>query len=538
MSFIRQILSLCIFVCIPLSAEIPESSLKRAIPLKWIYHPVSTKNQEAQYSFDKGLTNIFAFNHDLAFREFANAAKLDPNLAMAYWGMALALGQNINQDVTPDHEKKAYAFSRKALELSKGASDAEKAYINALATRYTNDPNADLIPLRFKYKEAMQKVSERYPQDLDAATLYAESILDLSPWRYWSYDGKPLENTLNVISVLDSVLRRNPDHIGANHYLIHAWEASPTPERALMAAFRLTSLSSTGHLLHMPCHIFLLTGFYEEAINTSMKAIGADYQYINEHGLSGNYPLHYLSHNYKVLVRSYNLAENYDNALRVALELVTFIEPHLQDTPDLEKFLISPLEVYLYFHRWDDLLKFNLYQAKSPFVKAYWRYARADAYANLGNIEAARREASLAQKEKMNIKDEEIANNPAIDILNVAEIILEASIAKAQNNQALRIEKLNQAAVAQDKLNYDEPPPWYVSARIPLGKALLDEKRYVEAEIEFQKGLQEFQRNGRTLFGIALSLKGQNRPWDLFWIEREMSAALKHASYKLKPSDL
>jgi hypothetical protein len=496
-----------------------------------IYHPVSTSNAEAQHHFDEGLTNIYAFNHDLAFIEFQNAAALDPNLAMAYWGMALALGQNINTDVTPENEKKAYELIQKAFKLSSGISLVEQAYINALATRYTNDPNADLIPFRFSYRAAMKKLMDQFPEDLDAASLYAESILDLNPWKYWTRDGKPEAGTLEAVEVLESVLKRNPYHIGANHYLIHAYEDSPTPERALLAAYRLPTLSKAGHLLHMPNHIFLRLGYYENAIRTSQKAIAADKDYIKKFGIKGEYPLHYLTHNVNVLVRTYMLAENYPNAIKTALDLNDFLLPHYEKMPQLQHYKITPIEVYLYFSRWEELLKYNPPEASNAFVQAYWHFSRALAYINLNDLDSAQREIALMLKAKnqMNPKDE-YANNSVNKVIELAMIVLDANIANAQNNKTLWIEKLNQAVIAQNQMDYDEPAAWYMPLSVQLGQALLEVKRYKEAEEAFRSAQKRFQRNGRILYGLSLSLEGQNRPWEQFWIKREMTGALNQSS--------
>lgn len=536
----KNIIALITAISFPLMlhAEIPESALEKMPPINEIYHPVSTQNPEAQKSFDKGLTYIYAFNHDFAYREFANAARLDPNLAMAYWGMALALGQNINEDVSSENEVKCYDNSRKALQLASNATPPEQAYIKALAVRYTNNPSANLIPLRFKYKDAMKKLADAYPEDLDASTLYAESILDLDPWKYWTFDGKPKAGTMDVIKVLASVLRRNPSHIGANHYNIHAWEASPTPEQALPSAYRLTTLLPAGHLLHMPCHIFILTGNYEEAIQTNTKAIAEDKKYIQQYGMDGDYPLHYLSHNLNILARTYMLAEQYDDALKAALELNKFIEPYMQAMPHLSMHLISIMEINLYFHRYQELLAYTP-KTTTPSVLAYWHFSRALAYLKLGDLDSAQKEKILMQTSMQAITEsEEIAKNPAKNALILAALVLNANFAQANKQESIYLNSLENAVDMEEKMNYDDPPAWYVSMRLQLGQALLEQKRYAEAENVFRKGLSHYQRNGRLLFGLYLSLKEQGRAWDAFYIQREMTAALKNAPWPLTLADL
>lgn len=510
-------------------AEIPQSALELTPSMDLIYHPVSTNNKEAQNNFDQGLTHIFAFNHDLAFQEFEKASQIDPNLAMAYWGMALALGQNINMDVTPENELRAYDLSQKALKLMSGSTESEQAYIRALVTRYTNVPGADLISLRYKYREAMKKVTEKYSEDLDAATLYAESILDLDPWKYWTWDGKPKDGTLEATLVLGSVLRRNPYHVGANHYTIHIWEGSQTPERALLSAERLlTLLPGSGHLLHMPSHIFLLVGDYEKAIQTSLKAIETDKRYIaeNEKGQFKN-AHHYLIHNYYVLIRSYMLHEDYENAIRTAMEQSHYLRPHFEFTPDIAQFSVIPLEIYLYFHKWKEILDFKFPRTPSPYADAFWHFSRSLAYMNLGDFESAQREKATMNTIKPYISDTElISGSPATKVLYVAELVLNAAFNETQNQQTEVIENLRKAVDAQDRLEYNEPPSWYYPIRAQLGKAFLKQKRYVEANNVFKAGLKQLQRNGRLLFGLTLSLKGQDREWDAFWAHREATAAL------------
>lgn len=508
----------------------PESAAAYHAPdsLELIYHPVSTNKPEAQKSFDLGLTYVFAYNHDLAFKEFEKASRIDPNLAMAYWGMALALGQNINIDVTPENEKKAYEYSQKALSLLPHASAVEQAYIKALATRYTGNPSEDLVPLRFKFRDAMKQLYNDYPEDLDAACIYVESILDIDPWKYWTWDGNPREGTMEAVRILKSALEKNPLHIGANHYYIHAWEESPTPQEAIASAFRLTTVAPpTGHLLHMPCHIFMLCGYYKEAIETSKKAIAADFSYIDEYGLGGEYPLHYLPHNLKILARAYMLTENYAMAMQTADELNKFLSPHYAKMPHLLKSRIISMEINLYFERWKELLAMPSPPLSYPLTDTYWHFSRALAYINSSDYPGFQKEKALMLAAKQQIQpNEEIANNPAANVFAIAEILLDAAEAKYSKNIPEYIAKLKAAVEKQERLEYDEPPGWYFPINSELGNAFLAEKNDQQAEESFKKGLKELQRNGRLLLGLAASLKAQNRPWDAFWVEREAKGAL------------
>jgi tetratricopeptide (TPR) repeat protein len=511
-------------------------SLQVLLPMDQFYHPVSTTHFEAQKSFNKGLKYIFAFNHDVAYESFKEASEHDPNLAMAYWGMALALGQNINEDVTPENELRSYAYIQKALALSDHAWENEKAYIKALATRYTNDPKADFKPLRFRYRDAMKALVEAYPEDLDASTLYAESILDLDPWKYWTFDGKPRDGIYDAIDILESVMKRYPDHIGANHYYIHALEDSPFPERALMSAHRLeTLMPESGHLLHMPNHIYILVGDYERALNSSKKAIEADRAYIKEKGEnSGSYPTHYLPHNMWVLARVYMLMEDYHNAIKSAQELLDFIKPHFEAKPALANKSVVPLEIYLHFHKWKEILEYEA-PSRSNYVQAYLHFARAMAFTALNDPTSAQKEKWLMMQSKNKMEQtEEIANNPASTIMEIAEHVLDGMMAKAQNNHSETIDQLKKAIDLQERLDYDEPPAWYFPIHAKLGIALMQEGNFKDAEGAFKKGLQNLQRNGRLLFGLYLSLKGQGRIMDAYWVEREAKTALRFSSVKLE----
>lgn len=490
-----------------------------------VNHPVTTSNSEAQQAFNDGLTYVFAYNHDLAFKKFQKAAELDPHLAMAYWGMALALGQNINTDITRDRELRAYNFIQKALALAERASEVEQAYIHALAQRYTDDPKIELSTLRAPYREAMKKLSNKYPEDLDAASLYAESILDLDPWMYWTWDGKPREGVMEAIAVLESVLIRNPYHVGANHFYIHSWEESPTPERALLSAIRLTYLlPGAGHLLHMPCHIFLPCGYYEEAIKTNKNAIEADRQYVEDYGIGGEYPLHYLTHNYTILIRTYMLAENYEEAIKACDQLKQFAGSHFEQMAGhLLKAIIAPLEVNLYFGRWKEVLDIKPFVLSDAFVQSYWHFSRAMAFINLGDLINYQNERTLLSESKAKIDpNERVANNPANQIIAMAELVLNAQLARVNKQESLYIDHLKALVDQQNRLLYDEPPAWYTSFNIELGQAFFEQKQYSDAEQAFRAGLKDLQRNGRLLQWLRESLKAQGYTWDASWVEREI----------------
>src|SRR5438132_11240970 len=335
----RIILTLATGVAISVSAAPaktkPASSPKLLPGLGEVHHPVATKNSQAQQFFDQGLKLVFGFNHDEARRSFQRAAEVDPKLAMAWWGVALTLGPNYNLPVDPEREKAGYEAAQRAVALQANASEPEKAYINAVAVRYSNDPKADLPALDVAYKEAMGKLSARYPDDLDAATLYAESAMNLNPWRLWTSDGKPAEGTEEIVATLESVLKRDPNHLGANHYYIHAVEASAHPERALPSAARLEKLApAEGHLAHMPSHIYARVGDHSASAHCNQAAITADKKFLAETHDEGVYKLMYYSHNMHFLAFASCMNGNLAEAKDAAAKLVTNVAPGVKAMPD------------------------------------------------------------------------------------------------------------------------------------------------------------------------------------------------------------
>src|ERR1700720_1841440 len=292
-------LAVCLNVAPAIIAAQPktDASVRLISGLGDVHHPVSTKNHEAQQFFDQGLKFVYGFNHDEGRRSFQPAAELDPKLAMAWWGVALTLGPNYNLPVDPEREKAGYDAAQRALALQENASDPERAYINALAVRYSEDAHVDLHALDVDYKNAMSKLAVRYPDDLDAATLYAESAMNLNPWHLWTADGKPAEGTEEIVWVLESVLKRDPNHLGANNYYIHALEASPQPERALPSAERLAKLApAAGHLVHMPAQLYARVGQHSASAHCNQEAVNADKKFLGATHEQGVYPAMYYSH--------------------------------------------------------------------------------------------------------------------------------------------------------------------------------------------------------------------------------------------------
>ena len=504
-----------------------------------LHHPASTKNPEAQRYFDQGLRMIYGFNHEEAVRSFKRAAELDPQMAMAWWGVAYALGPNINLDVDPDREKAAYEAVQKALTLSQNAPANEQAYIKALARRYSNDPKADLKRLAADYKNAMGELSRIYPADLDAATLYAESMMDLRPWKLWSADGKPAEGTEEIVAVLESVLKRNPNHPGAIHYYIHAVEASPHPERALAYAPRLPQLMPmAGHLVHMPAHIYERVGDYQAAAKSNVNATAADEAYFSATGMHGIYSMYY-AHNLDFLAIANSMQGRYRDAIDASNKLVNFTRPMIKDMPMFEPILAKSLLMWERFHKWDEIMKQPEPDASLPATLAIWHFARGEMFAARGQLVNAEGEQLAFLKTAKTVPADSMSSlNPTGQILSIAQDVLDARIAEAMHNYKNALEFFNKGVSDEDSLAYDEPPQWFHPVRESLGGFLLRSGNYAEAEKVFRADLERNRHSGRSLFGLMESLKAQKKSQAAATVQQEFETAWKNADIKLSIADL
>jgi tetratricopeptide (TPR) repeat protein len=504
------------------------------------HHPIATSNPEAQKFFDQGLTLVYAFNHEEAIRSFKRAAELDPHAPMSWWGVALAVGPNYNDDVDPGREKAAFDAIQKAGTLASGGPENERAYVAALACRYTNDPKADLKRLAVDYKNAMRALSQRYPDDLDAATLYAESMMDLNPWQLWSLDGKPGENTEEIVGVLRGALRRDPEHVGANHYYVHALEASPHPEDALPSAQRLETLApAAGHLVHMPAHIYERTGDYSQAMKSNQAAVTADQAYLKGADPGGIYGLMYYSHNLHFLSLAASMQGRFADAKSAADQLVANVASAAKQMPMLESFLPFPAYVLVRFGRWNDIAKLPAPDHGFQIDTAVWHYARGAAFAKRGNINEAQTErAALAEIIAKQPADANYGFNPARTVLGLAREALDARLAAAQGDSKAAIEHWRAAVATQDSLAYDEPPDWYYPVRESLGAALYRDHQYTEAEKAFREDLDRNPRNPRSLFGLSESLRAEGRETEAGLVRAQFQQAWKNADVELAINDL
>jgi tetratricopeptide (TPR) repeat protein len=505
-------------------------------------HQVATKNAQAQALFNQGLTLVYGFNHPEAIRSFQSAAQQDPQLAMAWWGIALATGPNYNEtEIDSSRRMASFEAIRKATSLMAGAPEHEQAYISALARRFAADANANPQQLAVDYSQAMAALVQRYPDDLDAATLYADSKMILHAWKLWSPEGKPAEGTEEAVQVLESVLARDPEHIGANHLYIHAVEASPRPERALASANRLAALTpAAGHLVHMPAHIYMRLGDYEAAARSNDQAAKADRVYIENTGAQGIYPAIYYSHNLHFLAAAYSMQGRFGEAKKAAEQLEANIGTYLKDISYLDGFMPTSTFLLVRFRRWTDLLKTPEPDKKLPITNALWHWGRGMAFAATRRPKDAATEQAVFTDALKAIPAETLFGaNRAGDVLKVAGYLLEARIAAARDNTSRVVALLQEAVAAEDALAYSEPPDWYYPpTRESLGGALLREKRYKEAEAVFRADLARNRRNGRSLFGLLESLKAQHQQYAAQLVQREYEAAWRQAEVELRVEDL
>jgi tetratricopeptide (TPR) repeat protein len=496
------------------------------------HHPVSTKNSQAQAFFDQGLRLIYAFNHDEAARSFQRAAEFDPKLAMAYWGIAEAVGPNYNDPASESRFVRAHAAIEKAQTLAADASESDKAYVAALAKRFPADPKSDLRAALEQYRDAMRDVVKRFPDDLDAATLLAEAGMNLHPWGLWRADGAPEEGTEEIVATLESVIRRDPNHLGAIHYYIHTVEASSSPERALAGANRLAQLApAAGHIVHMPAHIYIRTGDYEAALQTNQKAALADQAYMKAGAAQGIYSMMYYSHNLHFIAMAAAMNGNYLESRRGAQLLAANVGPHVKEMPPLEGFMTVPLAVEVRFHKWNEILKAPQPDPDMHTATVFWHFARGLALAGTGKLEEAEAEHKFVVEAQEKTPPDAIfqmpINNKTKDILKIAENVLGAKISLAKNDMDAAVNQLRAAVATQDSLKYDEPQDWFYPVRESLGAVLLKIGDDAGAEDVFRADLERNPRNPRSLFGLEQSLKALDRTYDAGFVRKQFDANWK-----------
>jgi tetratricopeptide (TPR) repeat protein len=485
------------------------------------HHQITTTFPEAQQYFDQGLTFAYAFNHAEAIRSFRHAGAIDPACAMCYWGIAYALGPNINAPITEEAAREAWQAIERARQLAGGASDRERAYITALGHRYDASPTAERAPLDQKYALAMGEVRRRFPDDLDAATLYAQSLMDTSPWNYWEKNGTPRPFTSQVLEALESVLARKPDHIGAIHFYIHAVEASDNPGRAEAYADRLAALvPGAGHLVHMPAHIYLRTGRYADATAANENAVKADEAYLEGDVVPGNmmYEMGYYPHNIHFIATSAAMEGRRARALEAAMTTREKSHPEMWRDPMMggmmQHFALTPTYTMVRFAMWDEILAEPLPADDLPFMRAVSHMARGLAYASTGRMPEAEQElaALTSLRADRSLPDTWVSSvNVASGIVAIAHEVLQGEIAARGKRAEVAARHFAQAVALESALTYMEPPDWPLPARQLQGAALLDVGRPAEAEVAFRADLQKFPDNGWSLSGLRRSLELQGK---------------------------
>ena len=486
----------------------------------------------------------FGFNHEAAIRSFERAQQLDPKAPMPFWGEAWALGTNYNMPVDDDREKLAFEKINAAKKLAAGGAEIERDYIDAMAQRYSADMKADRAALERKYSAAMGELSRKYPDDLDAATLYAESMMNLNPWKLWSADGKPAPGTPQIVSVLESVLKRDPNHLGANHFYIHAVEASPNPALALQSAARLDSAApASGHIVHMPAHIYTRTGDYAGSAHANTFGAAADEVYLATAPPDSMYGLMYYSHNLMFLSADQMMQGRFADALKPAQTLTKRLDgnPHAAMFPFVESIIVGPINVLLRFHRYDDILALPEPAADKPLRAAWRHYARGIALVRTGKIDEAVKERAALTTAKAGIPKDQVwgGNGLTMDkAMELAALTLDARIASARGEHDKAIQLYRQAVAIEDQMPYDEPPTWYYPIRESLGGELLMAGKPADAERVFREDLAKIPRSARSLFGLQAALAKQGKDADAAWVQRQFEAAWKNADTKLTIEDL
>ena len=474
-----------------------------------VTYKITTANERAQAYFDQGLRLAYAFNHGEAQRAFRMAQKLDPECAMCFWGEALVLGPNINLPMQEDANAPAFAAAQKAKALAGKASPREQALISALATRYGSDPKAARPAFDKAYAAAMAKVAAQYPDDDEIATLYAEAVMDLSPWDYWRPGGrKPNPQSVPIVPTLERVLARNPNHAGAIHLYIHAVEASDRPKRAEPYADRLRgAIPGAGHLVHMPSHIYYRVGRYLDALEDNKTAVKVDENYLADtNAPMGVYRLGYYPHNVHFVMASAQLAGDGPTVIAAAEKLSKLIpDEAARGIAMVQPVKAAPYFAHAQFSAPETILALPDPGDTIPYVKAIWLYARGVALAARGDFAGAAKAANAIEtlERTSDFKLLKESNVPVQEVLHIARTVVLARVAQAQGSTRAAIARFERAAELQDALPYTEPPYWYYPIRQSLAAALLQDGRYTEAERQFQRALARAPASGWSYYGLA-----------------------------------
>lgn len=481
-------------------------------------YPITASSQKVQQYFNQGLAFAYGFNHGEAARSFYYATKLDPNCAMAFWGYAYVLGPNYNAGMDPDNYQKAYKAIQEALKLSGKVSAKEKDLIEAMAKRYASEAVDDRNPYDIAYSKAMKTLKVKYPEDLDIATLYVESIMDLHPWDLYDKSGNPKEWTPEIEHLLQDILKVNPKHIGANHFYIHAVESSNTPERGNSAArlFDDGLFAASGHLVHMPSHIYIRTGEYHKGTLANINAVKKDSAYVTVCHAQGAYPLAYYPHNYHFLAATATLEGNYKWAKTGAEETARLVHPKNMIQPGLgtlQHYYVIPYFVAVKFGKWDEVLKMKLVSDTLTYPSAIAHYAKGMAFLGKKNIAEAKKQLAFLEKsaQKPSMKTMTIWEiNTMADILQIAVSVLKGEILATEKKYDESLAILKKGVAIEDKLNYNEPPDWFFSVRHHLGAVQVEAGKYTDAVATYREDLKNLKNNGWAQHGLKSAYQKLN----------------------------
>lgn len=505
-------------------------------------HDIHTGNPEAQKYFNQGFDYIWAFNHDEARRSFQRAAQLDRTAAMPLWGVALAVGPNYN-DIDIGHQRARQAMTALVQARSLAQSQPERDYINALSARYSGTGD-NIIVHGEQYAAAMKALVSSYPNDLDAATLYAEALMDLDPWKLWNPDGSPARNTNEIVSTLQAVLKKDPHHVGANHLLIHATESSPHPEVAVASAkFLEEATPAAGHLVHMPAHTYQRIGNFNGAQLANQNAVAADRAYFKaQHieNVANMYDSMYYTHNMHFLASSCSMEGNNACTQQAARELVEHVLPEAKGNPQVEWYAPTEPWMLVRFQQWKTILNTKLPSPELKTLTAMWHYARGSAFAALHQLPEAQKERALLAQAVASLPADAIPDflNPAKSAYQLALDVLDARVLEAQGKLPEAIETWKKAVDLNDTFTYNEPSDWYYPVRESLGGALLRAGKPVEAEAVFRRDLELTPGNGRSLYGLWQSQLAQQKSSEAQKTEAEFKTAWKFADTPLSVSTL
>ncbi len=507
-----------------------------------LHHEISTSVPLAQRYFDQGLRLTYAFNHAEAIAAYRQAAELDPNCAMCYWGTAWALGPNINAAMDSASGVAAYEAAQQAVKLSQHASPKHRALIQAMAQRYGGDPTANRAALDSAYARAMGNVASRYPDDPEAQVLHAEALMQLSPWKYWTEDKQLRPGTETLLRRLMTVVDSYPNHPGACHFYIHAVEAA-YPDRAVPCAERLARLMpGAGHIVHMPGHIYIRVGRYVDAIRANEHAVHADETYIQDRRPgTGIYTAGYYPHNYDFMAFAASMAGRSRQAIDAADRVASLVPSEMLRAPGmtfLQQFITRPLQIRVRFGRWEEVLATPAPAEDLPHARALWHYARGRALVARGDASAAEGELARvrAAVDDPTLREISLEFNQATAILRIAAAVLASHVAAAQDQHQPAIEDLREAARQEDELVYGEPPEWSVPVRHELGALLLSAGQPAEAEAVYRKDLDRFPMNGWSLFGLAEALRAQGKTQEAAEVQAQFREAWRTADVTLTAS--